>query len=87
MDFGVATVLAITVICYFAGMIVKTSKLDNKWIPIICGGLGLALGLIAFFVKMPDLPAQDPVTAAAIGAASGLAATGANQIYKQLKDN
>ena len=33
---------------------------------------------------MPDYPAGDPITAAAVGVVSGLAATGANQIYKQL---
>ena len=30
MDFGVASVAAITVICYLIGLIVKASGLDNK---------------------------------------------------------
>ncbi|WP_455941720.1 phage holin family protein [Neglectibacter timonensis] len=33
---------------------------------------------------MPDFPANDFLTAAAVGIVSGLAATGANQIGKQL---
>jgi len=33
---------------------------------------------------MPDYPAQDYITAVAVGIVSGLAATGVNQVYKQL---
>ena len=83
MDFGIATVLAITVITYLIGQIVKATSVKNKWIPIACGIAGLALGILAFYLKMPDFPAADPITAAAVGIASGLAATGINQIYKQ----
>ena len=36
---------------------------------------------------IPDYPAQDYITSAAVGIVSGLAATGINQITKQLKDN
>lgn len=82
-SFGIAGVAAITVICYLIGMLVKASGLDNKWIPIICGVCGLALGLAAMVI-MPDFPATDYITAAAIGVVSGLAATGADQIIKQL---
>ena len=45
MDFGIASVAAITVICYLAGVIAKVTTLDNKWIPVICGILGGALGV------------------------------------------
>lgn len=82
-SFGIAGVAAITVICYLIGMLVKASGLDNKWIPIICGVCGLALGLAAMVI-MPDFPATDYITAAAIGVVSGLAATGADQVIKQL---
>lgn len=37
--FGIAGVAAITVICYLIGQGVKASGLDNKWIPVIVGGL------------------------------------------------
>ena len=37
MDFGIASVAAITVICYLVGLIVKASGLDNKYIPSHCG--------------------------------------------------
>lgn len=89
MDFGIATVAAIAVISYLVGMAVKSSGLDNKWIPVICGGVGLILGIVSLYCNVPDFPANDPITAAAVGIASGLAATGINQMYKQLtnKDN
>lgn len=76
-------VAAITVICYLVAMVVKATSLDNKWIPAICGVIGAALGVVSFYV-MPDFPAPDIISAIATGVISGLAATGANQVYKQL---
>ena len=86
MDFGIAGVAAITVIAYLIGQGVKASGLANKWIPIICGIAGLVLGIAAMYV-MPDFPAHDPITAAAVGAVSGFAATGIHQAAKQQKEN
>lgn len=86
MDFGsigVASVVAITVLCYLIGEATKITKLDNKWIPVICGTSGLVLGIVAMHV-MPDFPATDYITAAAVGTVSGLAATGFDQSVKQL---
>lgn len=85
MDFGIVSVASITVICYLIGLCVKTSKLDDKYIPVICGIVGAIMGVVAFLVNMPDFPAHDIINAIAIGIVSGLSATGANQIYKQLK--
>ena len=82
--FGIVGVAAISVICYLIGQGVKVSPLDDKFIPIICGASGAVLGIVAFFIKMPDFPSTDIITAIAVGIVSGLAATGANQIYKQL---
>ena len=64
---------------------VKTTKLDKKFVPVIAGTLGAILGVVGFITKMPDFPAQDILTALAVGIVSGLAATGANQVGKQLK--
>lgn len=80
---GVTGVAAITVICLLIGQAVKATRLDNKWIPIICGLCGMALGILAMTV-MAEFPAEDYITAAAVGIVSGLAATGANQAAKQL---
>ena len=83
MDFGIASVTAITVICYLAAQAIKATPLDNKWLPVICGVLGGVLGAVSMHV-VPDYPASDYITSVAVGIVSGLAATGANQIYKQL---
>ena len=83
MDFGIAGVAAVTVICYLLAQAVKATALDNKWLPVICGICGGVLGCVGMVV-MPDFPAGDPITAAAVGIVSGLAATGINQVYKQL---
>ncbi len=81
---GIGSVAAITVICYLAGVVVKATPFDNnRLIPIVCGLLGGVLGVAGMFL-MADFPANDFLTAAAVGIVSGLAATGANQIGKQL---
>lgn len=74
---------AITVICYLAAQGIKATPLDNKWLPVICGVLGGVLGVVGMFF-MPDFPATDILSAIAVGVVSGFAATGVNQIYKQL---
>lgn len=83
MDFGIAGVAAITVIAYLIGSAVKATTLNNRWIPSICGTVGGILGVLAMRI-MPDFPATDYITAVAVGIVSGLAATGVNQIGKQL---
>lgn len=80
---GIAGVAAITVIAWLVGEAAKLSPLDNKWIPVICGVVGAALGILGMHI-MPDFPAGDVMTAAAVGIVSGLAATGIDQIGKQL---
>lgn len=86
MDFGIASVAGITVICYLVAQVVKATPLDNKWLPIMCGVAGAVLGVVGLRV-MPEFPAHDMLTAAAVGIVSGLAATGVNQVYKQLSSS
>ena len=82
MDFrGVASVIGITVICYLVGVIARATAIDNKWIPVIVGVSGAALGVVGMYV-IADFPAADVINALAVGIVSGLAATGANQITK-----
>lgn len=82
---GIAAIPVITVICFLIAEAVKATSLDNKLLPIICGICGGALGVVALKV-MPEFPAVDVLTAIAIGIVSGLAATGAHQVYKQLSE-
>ena len=84
MDFGIASVAAITVICYLVGQLVKVSPLDSKFVPVICGLAGAILGPVALVMGVPDFPATDYLTAVAVGIVSGLAATGVNQAVRQL---
>ena len=55
----------------------------DEVIPVICGVTGGILGVAGMYL-MPEFPATDVINAAAIGIVSGLAATGANQIIKQV---
>ena len=83
-NFGMATVVVITVIAYLVGEAVKLiPKVNNKLIPVICGTVGGALGAVAMHI-MPEFPATDYLTAVAVGIVSGLAATGCNQVVKQM---
>lgn len=85
MDFGIASVAGITVICYLLGQIVKATGLPGKWIPCIVGVFGGILGIAGLYV-MADFPAAEPITAVAVGIVSGLASTGVHQVVKQLKE-
>jgi hypothetical protein len=83
--FGLTTCVAIVVIAYLIGIAVKNIEaIDDKWIPVICGIVGAPLGVLALRI-VPDFPATDYLTAVAVGIVSGLAATGINQVFKQLK--
>lgn len=85
MEFmGVAGVAAIGVIAYLIGEAVKISPADNKYIPVICGTAGALLGVAAMYT-VPEFPAGDIINAIAVGIVSGLSATGADQIAKQMK--
>ena len=80
---GITGVAVITVICYLVGQAVKVTGLDNKYIPVIVGAAGGALGVAGMLI-MPEFPAGDYLTAVAVGIVSGLAATGINQCVKQI---
>ena len=89
MDFaslGVVTVVAITAICYGLGVVAKTCpRFTDSYIPALCCVSGAVLGIVGMFT-VPNFPASDPLTALAVGIASGLAATGINQmVVKQPK--
>lgn len=77
-------VAAITVVAYLIGEGVKLSPLDNRWIPLICGLCGGVLGIAGMYL-MADFPAGDLLSALAVGIASGLAATGANELAVHVK--
>ena len=78
-------VAPILVICYLVGLTLKTiPQIKDELIPCIVGLFGGILGVVGMLI-IPDYPAQDIMTAIAVGIVSGLASTGTHQIYKQLK--
>ena len=86
MDFseiGFVPVAAIVVLAFLVGLTwKKADRLNDKWIPTVCGCVGLILGVVGRTI-IDGFPATDPITAAAIGVVSGLAATGLHQAVKQ----
>lgn len=82
--FNYTEIAAIVVICYLIGMAVKNTKIDNKYIPTIVGVCGAILGVVAYYI-IPDNGITNILDAIATGIVSGLASTGADQVYKQLK--
>jgi len=55
-----------------------------RFLPLIAAGLGAVLGIITFFSMPEIIPASNAFVAILVGGASGLAATGTHQIFKQL---
>ena len=56
----------------------------KRFIPLIAAALGCVFGVICYFAVTRIIPADNVVAAIVIGGASGLTATGINQLIKQL---
>ena len=75
--------LLIILICYFVVATIRKTKVPNEWLPLISGGLGLVLSLIAFYAIPSAVPDPSIGTTLLYGFICGLAATGSNQVLKQ----
>lgn len=85
----VVSVPVIAAIVYVFMTIYKNLTKDKAgiWtnlIPLWAAILGAILGVIAFYAAPSIIPADNVLLAVVIGMASGLTATGVNQIWKQL---
>lgn len=82
------TVPAIIAVCFLIGEIAKkaTNEQINKFVPEICGLSGGILGVVAFVTIPAFIPAENWLSALAVGIASGFAATGIHQVYKQITE-
>lgn len=82
------SVPAIAAIVYWMINIIKHAVGENekfkKFIPLIAAVLGVVCGIICYYAVPSIIPAPNIVVAIVIGGASGLTATGTNQIIKQL---
>lgn len=90
MDYlQIISVPVIATIVYWTVNLIKhaTNNSENfkRFIPLVSAGLGATLGIICFY-SVPDIiPASNVLVSIISGGASGLAATGTNQIFKQIK--
>lgn len=67
--------------------IVGENETFNKFIPLLAAALGIVCGVVCYFAIPAIVPAENVIAAIVIGGASGLTATGANQIIKQLSES
>ncbi len=78
----------IVVLVYVMVEMLKTAFIKYEgflnFVPLIAAGLGLILGMFAFFVSPEQIPADNAFNAMVLGLFSGLSATGSNQIFKQI---
>ena len=82
------SVPAIATVVYWIINMIKTAVGENekfkKFIPLISAGLGVICGVVCYFAFPTIIPAKNVFLAIVIGGASGLTATGTNQVIKQL---
>ena len=85
----IASVPAIAAVVYWVVNLIKyTTKYNEKlltFVPLISAALGVVCGAISFFAIPDIMPTDNIFVAVVLGGASGLTATGFNQIIKQLK--
>ena len=74
----------IMVISYLITEIFKLFS-KKKYLPVVAGVSGLILGIISFYLVPELIGNTNLLTSIAIGIVSGLAATGSNQILKQIR--
>ncbi len=82
------SVPAIAAVVYWVINLIKYTVGENekfkRFIPLLATALGIFCGVVCFFAIPTILPADNLFVAIVIGGASGLTATGTNQIIKQL---
>lgn len=87
MNYTFITIPVITSIVYAIIDVIKTATNSNekflRFIPIVACALGIICSVISFYCVPGVLETSNVFVAIVIGAASGLAATGTNQIFKQ----
>ena len=84
----ITTIPALAAIVYTIIDIAKTALGGDdkfkRFIPLIACVLGAVCGVIAFYFVPGVMDTQNLLVALILGAASGLSATGTNQVVKQL---
>ena len=87
----IATIPALAAIVYTIIDITKTAmggdEKFRRFIPLIACILGAVCGVVAFYCVPGVMETENLLVAIVLGAASGLSATGTNQVAKQLTKN
>lgn len=86
IDYIRPELLFVAVICYLVGELVKGTKLKNNFIPLIVGGVGIAIGIVYCGLEV-SWSFNGVVTGAVQGLLCAAASTYINQVIKQLAKN
>lgn len=86
----IISVPVIAGIVYFVMAVYKTlvknaPAIWTSLIPVWAAVLGIALGLVAYFLVPEVMPAENALVAVLVGLASGLGAVGIHQVGKQIE--
>lgn len=86
----IVSVPVIVGIVYFVMAVYKTlvknaPAIWTSLIPVWAAVLGIALGLVAYFLVPEVMPAENVLVAVLVGLASGLGAVGVHQVGKQIE--
>ena len=86
----IISVPVIAGIVYFVMAVYKTivknaPAIWTSLIPVWAAVLGIALGLVAYFLVPEVMPAENALVAVLVGLASGLGAVGVHQVGKQIE--
>lgn len=88
MNLEIISVPIITIIVYWTINLIKYAVKENetfkRFIPLIAAVFGAVLGIVCFYAVPEIIFSQNVLIALITGGASGLSATGCNQIIKQL---
>ena len=73
------------VMAVYKSLVKNAPAIWTSLIPVWAAVLGIALGLVAFFLVPEVMPAENALVAVLVGLASGLGAVGVHQISKQIE--
>jgi|SRR5574344_820966 hypothetical protein len=87
----IISVPVIATVVYWVVNLIKYATNNNekfkRCIPLVSAGLGVILGIVCFYALPQIIAAPNIIVAMLSGGASGLSATGCNQVIKQfMKD-
>ena len=89
LNLELISIPAIATVVYWVINLLKytfnNSEKFKRFIPLTAAVLGSLIGVLCFYIVPSIIPADNPLIALVIGAASGLTATGSHQLLKQLE--